>query len=76
MRCFNAVKAEGAFARLAIEMDVIVMVMTFSLFSAQLIIDDAASVLKRMHHIVFDEERQSTEYARLVHVEHFGLEIL
>ena len=65
---FYTVKAEGALARLTVEMDVIVMVMTFSLFSAQLIIDNAASVLKRMHHIVFDEERQSTENARLVHV--------
>lgn len=47
----------------------------FPLTFAQLIIQDAAPVLKRMHHIMLQKQGKNPENTGLVHIRHGGLHI-
>lgn len=50
--------AEGSLARFAIEVDVFIVVVAFSLFLAEFIVEDALPVLEGMYHVVFQEESE------------------
>lgn len=63
--------AEGSLARFAIEVDVSIVVVAFSLFLAEFIVEDALPVLEGMYHVVFQEESEHPKDARLVHRHHF-----
>lgn len=53
-------------ARLAVEVDMSVMMVALALFLAQFVVEYATSVLKGMHHIMLQEQGECTEYARFV----------
>ena len=48
--------AEGTLARLAIEVDVTVVMITFAIFLAEFIVEYAPSIFEGMHYIVLQEE--------------------
>lgn len=50
--------AEGSLARFTIEVDVSIVVVAFSLFLAEFIVEDALPVLEGMYHVVFQEESE------------------
>lgn len=66
----NVFHAEGALASLAVEMDMSVMMVAFSFFLADFVVEDASSVLEGVHHVVFEEEGEHSEDAGFVHGQH------
>lgn len=62
--------AEGALASLAIEMDVSVMMVAFSFFLAEFVVENTSSVLESVYHVVFEEEGEHSEDAGFVHGQH------
>ena len=74
-RDMDVFHAEGAMARLAIEVDVPIVVIAFAVLLTELIVEHASSVFEGMHHLMLQEEREHTEYARLVHRPHQSLQI-
>ena len=62
-------EAEGAMARLAIEVHVVVVLVASPVAVAQFIVEHSPSVFERVRHVVFKEKREHTEYARLVHLQ-------
>lgn len=70
MRQMLVFQTERPLARLTIEMNMTVVVVAVATMLAQFIVEHAASVLKGMHHIVFEEKGQHAEDARLVHGGH------
>ena len=59
----DVVQTERALARLAVEVDMSVMMVALALFLAQFVVEYATSVLKGMHHIMLQEQGECTEYA-------------
>lgn len=66
--------AEGSLARFAIEVDVSIVVVAFSLFLAEFIVEDALPVLEGVYHVVLQEESERPKDARLVHRHHFSFQ--
>lgn len=71
----DVVQTERALARLAVEVDMSVMMVALALFLAQFVVEYATSVLKGMHHIMLQEQGECTEYARFVHRWHQGFHV-
>lgn len=71
----DVLHAEGTLARLAIEVDVPIVVVALSIFLAELVVEDASPIFEGMYHIVFQEKGEHSEYARLVHRHHQPLDI-
>lgn len=71
----DVLHAEGTLARLAIEVDVTIVVVALSIFLTEFVVEDASSVFEGMHHIVFQEKSEHSEDARLVHRHHQPLDI-
>lgn len=74
-RDMDVFHAEGAMARFAVEVDVPIVVIAFAVLLAELIVEHTSSVFEGMHHLMLQEEREHTEYARLVHRPHQSLQI-
>ena len=55
-------------------MNVPVVVVAGTIVGTKLIVEEATAVFKRMNNIVFEEEREDTKNARLVHVRHCRLQ--
>ena len=60
-RNMNVFHTKRAMARLAIEMDVAVVVVALAFLLADLIIEHAPTILKGMNHIVLQEKREGSE---------------
>lgn len=71
----DVLHAEGTLARLAIEVDVTIVVVALSVFLAEFVVEDASSVFEGMHYIVFQKKGEHSEDARLVHRHHQLLDI-
>lgn len=72
----GVLQAKGLLAGLAIEMEMTVGVVALAIVVvAEFVVDNTASVLKSMHHIVFLKEREDTENTRFVQIEHFVLQV-
>lgn len=71
----DVLHAEGTLARLAIEVDVPIVVVALSVFLAELVVEDASSVFEGMYHIVFQEKGEHSEDARLIHRHHQPLDV-
>ena len=67
--------AEGALASFAVEVDMAVMMIAFSFFLAEFVVEDTSSVFEGVHHVVFEEEGEHSEDARFVHGQHLVLQI-
>ena len=55
-------------------MNVPVVMVAGTIVGTKLIVEEATAVFKRMNNIVFEEEREDTKNARLVHVRHCRLQ--
>lgn len=62
--------AEGALASLAVEVDMAVMMVAFSFFLAEFIVEYTSSVFEGVHHVVFEEKGEHSEDAGFVHGQH------
>ena len=71
----DVLHAEGTLARLAIEVDVTIVVVAHSVFLTEFVVEYTSSVFEGMHHIVFQEKGEYSEDARLVHRHHQPLDI-
>ncbi len=71
----DVVPTERALARLAVEVDMSVMMVALALFLAQFVVEYATSVLKGMHHIMLQEQGECTEYAGFLHRWHQGFHV-
>lgn len=69
-RNMNIFHTERTLAGFTIKMNVTIVMITCAFLFAYLIIQDAASVLKSMNHIMLQEKCKHTEDARLVHRHH------
>lgn len=67
--------AEGALASLAVEVDMAVMMVAFSFFLAEFVVENTSSVLESVHHVVFEEEGEHSEDAGFVHGQHLVFQI-
>ena len=70
-----AFKAEGALARLAVEMHMVVFHVACPVAHAQLIVEHTTSVFKGMHNVMLMEKSQHSENARFVHLHLHGLNV-
>ena len=75
-RNMNILHAERTMARFAIKMNMAIVMVTFPILLAQLIVQHSSAILERMHRIVFKKERESAENARLIHRYHLLLQVL
>ena len=50
-------------ASLAVEMDMTVMMVAFSFFLAEFVVENTSSVFEGVHHVVFEEEGEHSEDA-------------
>lgn len=72
----RVLEAERLLAGLAVEMEMpLCMVALALVVVAELVVQDAPPVFKRMHHILVGKERQHSEYARFVQIEHLPLHV-
>ena len=55
-RNVDVLHAEWALARFAVEVDVSIMMVAFSIFLAKLIVEDASSIFEGMHYIMLQEK--------------------
>lgn len=69
-RNMNVFHTERTLAGFTIKMNVAIVMITCAFLFTYLIIQDAASVLESMNHIMLQEKRKHTEDARLVHRHH------
>ena len=56
-------------------MDVAVVMVAFAVFLANLIVEHPSSVFEGVYHVVFQEEGERAEDARLVHRHHQSLQM-
>ena len=66
----DVVQAEGTLARLAVEVDVAVVVVALAFLLAHLVVDYPSAVLEGVYNVVGQEEGEGAEDARLVHRHH------
>mgnify|MGYP006879548138 CR=1 FL=1 len=75
-RNMNILHAERTVARFAIEMNMTIMMITFSFLLTQFVVQYPPSILEGMNGIMLQKKRQRAEDARLVHRYHLLLQIL
>ena len=73
----GVLQTKGLLAGFAIEMEMTIGVTALAIVVlAEFVVDNTASVLKSMHHIVLLKKREDTEYTRSVQIEHLVFQIL
>lgn len=74
---WGVLQTKGLLAGLAIEMEMTIGVAALTIMVvAEFVVDNTASVLKSMHHIMLLKERENTEYTRFVQIEHLVFQVL
>ena len=73
-RNMNVFHTERTLAGFTIKMNVAIVMITCAFLFTYLIIQDAASVLESMNHIMLQEKCKHTEDARLVHRHHLSFQ--
>ena len=68
--------AERTVARFAVEMNMTIMMITFSFLLTQFVVQYPPAILEGMNGIMLQKERQRAEDARLIHRHHLLLQIL
>ena len=69
----DVVKTERLVTCFTIKMNVPVVMVAGTIVGTKLIVEETTAIFKRMNNIVFEEEREYTKNARLVHVRHCRL---